>query len=356
MKNVLRVEVEPLSEQRWAAIERALLTQLEGETQRAADLPKRRNRTASLRPWRGAAMPWLAAALVVGALIFVVFAAVDSPEIASVDHPSRITTGESGSHLALSGLTLDVEPESAVVVSEETEQGRLLVLDRGSIVCGVAPRSGDAPLIVQAGNTQVRVIGTRFSVTRQDESAHVKVFKGVVEVTSAGRSLRLTAGEEWSNQPTRATTANQADSAQPASADEEPEQDDTTEAEQAAGTPETKSASKARARARSNAERETEASKPDESKASDSANASAQEIFEQATQLEHSDPARANRLYRSLESGSGSWAQNALYARGRLEATRGNARSARRLLESYLKRFPRGSNAQDARAVLQKLR
>jgi TolA-binding protein len=78
-------------------------------------------------------------------------------------------------------------------------------------------------------------------------------------------------------------------------------------------------------------------------------------VFEQATALERSDPGRASRLYRSLESGTDSWARNALYAHGRLEASRGNAGEARRLLERYLERFPRGSNAADARAVLERL-
>jgi TolA-binding protein len=78
-------------------------------------------------------------------------------------------------------------------------------------------------------------------------------------------------------------------------------------------------------------------------------------VFEQATRLERSDPERASRLYRSLESGTDSWAQNALYARGRLAASRGNRAEARRLLQRYLDRFPRGSNAADARAVLERL-
>jgi TolA-binding protein len=78
-------------------------------------------------------------------------------------------------------------------------------------------------------------------------------------------------------------------------------------------------------------------------------------VFEQATLLEQSDPARASRLYRSLEGGGDSWAQNALYARGRLAASRGNKADARRLLQQYLARFPRGGNAADARAVLRRL-
>jgi hypothetical protein len=79
-------------------------------------------------------------------------------------------------------------------------------------------------------------------------------------------------------------------------------------------------------------------------------------VFEQAAALEREDPARAAHLYGTLESGADSWAQNALYARGRLAAARGNRTAASRLLAQYLERFPRGSNADDARAVLQRLR
>ena len=79
-------------------------------------------------------------------------------------------------------------------------------------------------------------------------------------------------------------------------------------------------------------------------------------MFEQAAALERRDPARAAKLYAELESSGDSWAQNALYARGRLEASRGNLAEARRLLERYLERFPRGNNADDSRAVLKRLR
>ena len=82
---------------------------------------------------------------------------------------------------------------------------------------------------------------------------------------------------------------------------------------------------------------------------------SPQTVFEQATLLERTDPERASKLYGTLASRGDSWAQNALYARGRLEATRGNRVEARRLLELYLDRFPNGGNAQDARAVLKRL-
>ena len=150
MKSQLRIEVEPLSEHRWARIERSLMDRAEGEPLESARSVESERKYPGLRPW-------LAAAVVMSALAVMVFAFRWLPTQATLDHPSRITTGPSASHLALPGLTLDVEPESAVVVGAETGQGMLLVLDRGSIVCRVAPRSSEAPLIVQAGAARVRL-------------------------------------------------------------------------------------------------------------------------------------------------------------------------------------------------------
>jgi hypothetical protein len=281
-----------------------------------------------------------------------VFAVRPLPERATLEHPSRITTGKSSSHLALPGLALEVQPESAVVVGAETPQGLLIVLDGGSITCQVAPRQRDAPLIVQAGGVRVQVVGTRFSVTRLGESARVQVYEGVVEVRSQGHSLRVGAGEEW---PARATPPT---SPKAAAADAERRPKAADESDES--TRNAKPAAAARTKGRSNTSapttREPSATTTEQATTEASSHRSSQEVFEQATALENSDPVKASQLYRTLESGSDSWAQNALYARGRLAASRGNSGEARRLLELYLQRFPRGGNAEDARAVLRRLR
>ena len=274
-----------------------------------------------------------------GALGGAVLALRALPERAAIEQPSRITTGSSPSHLALSGLSSDVEPQSAVVVGAETPQGVLIVVDRGSVVCQVAPRPIDAPVIVQAGAARVRVVGTRFRVTRLGESARVKVQEGTVEVSSRGDTFRVHAGEEWPAEVARRAPV------EPASA--------TSAMPVGEAEPTASSAARHVSTAVRNEGCASSRRRPlrDEPPAP-----SRQEVFEQATLLERSDPGRAANLYQSLESGGDSWAQNALYARGRLEATRGNVSEARHLLERYLERFPSGGNAEDARAVLKRLR
>ncbi len=331
----LQIEVEPLSERRWERIERSLMERLEQQVPAAP-----RVLAAPAPPSRVRLL--MAAAAVMGLLALVSVAYLRVPEPVA-QHPSRIITGENPSHLALPGLALDVNPQSAVVVGTETPQGMLVVLDRGSIVCDVEPRSKEAPLIVQAGEARVRVIGTRFSVTRVGESSRVAVEEGVVEVTSRGHSVRVRAGEQWpATEPAELGPEPSEKSAAEPTAPSETAEVETDKPEPAIRTPRQSKTPK------TVAEPEPEPATLEEP--------SSQELFEQATALERSDPSRASSIYRRLESRGDSWSSNALYARGRLAASRGSQQEARRLLETYLKRFPKGSNAQDARVLLRRLR
>lgn len=349
MKRQLSVEVEPLSEQRWERIERSLLARHQSEIKDLHFPPHQRRVDLGSRAWMAVAA---AAVLVVIGLLVV----RPAQQPAALDQPSRITTGSSPSHLALPGLALEVQPESAVVVGAETSQGQLLVLDAGSIVCDVAPRHAKSPLIVQAGAVRVRVVGTRFSVTRLGESARVQVYEGVVQVRSGSESLRVGAGEVWPKQSAADASADPPQGRPPQGDDSMPElapAQDATETDVGRSVPaEPKRVSPSARASRDHAPKTTTTP----AKREVSSQRSSQEIFEQATALESSDPARASSLYRELESRSDSWAQNALYARGQLAASHGNSAEARRLLQKYLERFPKGSNAEDARAVLQRLR
>lgn len=339
MKRVVNVQVEPLSEQRWSKIERALWSRVAVEPPGVA--PESSPQRLSMRSRAGLLVAAVVCALGVALLVGRIL-----PEPSLVEQPSRITTGASPSHLALPGLSLSVEPQSAVVVGADTAQGLLIVMDRGSIVCQVAPRPSDSPLVVQAGDARVRVMGTRFRVTRLQESARVEVLEGVVEVSSRGRVVRLRAGETWAPEAMPAVPVPVVPAIETTSA-VAPIRNAPALANRSVLPP-------SRARSAPAAPRAAEA--PAASALPKTPEPSRQAIFEQATALERSDPARASELYRRIDSGSDSWAQNALYARGRLAASHGNRAEARQLLQRYLERFPRGNNADDARAVLRRLR
>jgi hypothetical protein len=375
--NKLVVDVEPLSDQRWAKIERNLIARLELASQDPDWMSRQPSGDVAgvgLRPVSWSRVSWLigAAAAVVLAVLVVSKPAV---EPLAVDQPSHVTTGEHASHLAFPGLTLDIKPRSAVVVGAETSAGQLVVLDRGEIVFGVGKRASSAPLIVQAGGTRVRVVGTRFSVVRAGdagEDVRVEVYEGVVQVESGGHAVRLSAGERWPAQSAAVAPNELGEPSEPV----EPDVDSAAAAEKTAEKPAQKAAAaKPTQRPRHAKARAASSDNLDSRAGSDTALESdpeprldehepepepvvrsRQSVFEEATQLERKDPRRASELFRSLETGRDSWAQLALYARGRLEASRGNRELGRRLLQRYLERFPGGSNAEDARAVLQRMR
>ena len=82
---------------------------------------------------------------------------------------------------------------------------------------------------------------------------------------------------------------------------------------------------------------------------------SPRERYDRAITLEASRPDEALSIYRELAGGEGSWAMNALYAEARLELERGEKDSARKLFAEYLRRYPSGPNANDARELSAKL-
>jgi hypothetical protein len=194
--------------------------------------------------------------------------------------------------------------------------------------------------VVQAGEVRVEVVGTRFRVTRQGESARVAVQEGVVRVSARGQTVAVAAGESWPKAAAPVAPALPVLDQVPL---EQLPLEPASEAE-------------ARPRGVRPPARLTpvEPSSPEKPPAPEAA--TEQHQFEAATRLERSEPGRAVQLYRGLENGAGSWAMNALFAHGRLEAARGNRAEARRILSQYLERFPQGGNAQDARMLLGRLK
>jgi hypothetical protein len=348
MRPKIDVEVEPLSDQRWAKIERGIFSRLEEETGARPEPPAGRGRPT----W-----PWLAVAAAV--VLIVAGGAVTSlrkteRQFAST---SRISTGREGSHLALKHASIDVGPNSAVVIDGNQDVDVHLILDRGTISCDVEPHVAGFQFMVQAGEIRVRVVGTRFTVTRISETVRVDVDRGVVEVGARGRYDQVRAGETWPAAPPLGGSTvvdSGARLSAPVVVETPPVSMDPIRDEPRVAPAVPRSSGRARATAPSRPE-PGESGSPVASALPPPAEPTSQELYESAAKMEAGSPSEALSIYRRIAVGHDSWAQNALFAEGRLEAEQGRTASARRLLSEYLKRFPHGANAGDARSLLERL-
>jgi hypothetical protein len=326
-----RLEVEPLGEARLSRIKRNIFDRLD------TDPLAGEAATPTVRAWLG--QDRLVRAIVAFAafvaIVAVYFWASPRPVPTGVN-PSRIVTGSAPSHVMVGDNAVDVAPSSVLLASGNDEQGILLVLERGTVTCDVTPRLARPPFVVQAGSVRVRVVGTRFTVRREDDSARVEVTRGTVEVSAGADTILVHQGEAWPNgAPPRTTEATdrpltapgtrlaplRPTTGFPSSRDHQP----VTSANPSPSTP--------------------PASEPSE-----------QDLFEQAASHEKRDPNRAMALYEQLAERSGPWAANALFAQGRLASDLGHIVEARHLLEVYVMRYPLGRNADDARTLLDRLR
>jgi len=229
---------------------------------------------------------------------------------------SRIETTTAPVQSTIGDSILDIAEHSSLAVSGNDTRGWLVKLEAGRVDCRVAPRRGRPPFAVQAGETRVTVVGTRFSVERRQEGARVVVEEGIVRVQSGEQSVLLNPGQSW---PAETSAPDSVGASAPA-------------------VPELAAAPRRPAR------------KVRLSEHSGGTTSAEQRRFERAARLEATDPEAALRIYRELDR-HGSWRANALYARGRLELAGGQARG-KKDLQLYLKRFPNGPNAEDVRALL----
>jgi hypothetical protein len=187
VKLVGRIPVEPLDDERLTNIERRIVT---GAADAAAH---------PIRAPRGNLA--LGFALIALFIVGAGFAGwklrgpgSQPPVVATA--PIQVRTDAEHSTLALGDASVTSDPDTAFVVTRPGT-GVLVDLAKGRVELEVGKRGDRAPLVVRAGDTDVIVIGTRFSVDYIDGEVSVRVTEGVVKVVRQKQEVRVATGQAW---------------------------------------------------------------------------------------------------------------------------------------------------------------
>jgi FecR protein len=185
MKLSGRIVVEPLDEERLTNIERRIVS---GAVDAAARAQPPRRITGRV--------------LAVAAVVTAGLAgwALHAPPRVVVAEPAAIRVDTSPRHatLDLGDAQIASDPDTAFAVTRPGG-GVLVAMTRGKIELEVGKRGGRPPLIVRAGDTDVIVVGTRFTVDYGDGHGEVsvRVTEGVVRVVHQQQETRVAAGSAW---------------------------------------------------------------------------------------------------------------------------------------------------------------
>ncbi|HYP90917.1 MAG TPA: FecR domain-containing protein [Polyangiaceae bacterium] len=156
-------------------------------------------------PWRWAALSAALAATATGA--FVWLETRSAPLASGNEHAvladAKLETKSDELAVTLGdGSLLELSSQSAATVHGNRSNAISLELSRGKLSCDV-PHVQNRKFAVVAGDVEVRVVGTKFSVKRDpgpDPRVEVSVTRGLVEVESARRPgvvSRVAAGQSW---------------------------------------------------------------------------------------------------------------------------------------------------------------
>jgi len=195
VKLVGRVHVEPLDDERWTNIERRVVTGASDAAARGVD-----------RAARSSGLAW-ALAIAGVAVIALVAGAIGWRMHAPEAGPLPVAIAEPGT-LRLDGGVLDIgdariASDAKAAYSITRDGGGVQVrMQRGRIELEVGKRGARPPLVVEAGDTDVIVVGTHFSVAYDPDTGavDVRVTEGVVRVVRKHHDeARVAAGQQWSS-------------------------------------------------------------------------------------------------------------------------------------------------------------
>jgi hypothetical protein len=334
-----------MSDVAWARVERGLMQRLDDEPAVPAALPPRRR-------W------WLIAApaLAVAATIALVIGLRGGSDPLAPNEPSRVVAGEAPSSVSFGDAHLALAARSAIVMTQEGGAPSVLV-ERGAVMFTVAPRAERPAFVVRAGDVVVRVVGTKFQVARYEERIAVAVEHGMVDVIFRGTTVRVGAAQQWSSEaPEVTTTIALASPASPPSPSSPSSTSSTSPSPSSPSPSVSVPAIDAPTPTAKIETRVTDATSPSTSVATPGTKVvdGEQAKFERMQRIEPKDSAAAIAGYLEISRGNSKWAGNALFSAGRLAADRKDPR-ARTFLEIYLRRFPDGANAADAKNLLDRL-
>jgi FecR protein len=189
VKLVGRIPVEPLDDERLTNIERRIVA---GAADAAAARAPRESRFQLVLAAAAIAVIVLGA----GAVGWKLRGTERAPVVAEV--PLRIDSDRERSTIDIGDARITSDPATAFAITRP-DGGVLVAMTRGKVELEVGKRGDRAPLVVRAGDTDVIVVGTRFSVDYGDGKGEVevRVTEGVVKVVRHQAEQRVAAGQRW---------------------------------------------------------------------------------------------------------------------------------------------------------------
>lgn len=191
MKLAGRIPIEPLDDERLTNIERHVVAGAADRLARAQ--PPRRSLALAATVMFATGVAGVVGWRLHGA------PAITTAPVASDPATFAVAIDGARPRVDIGDATIAGEPGAVFQVTRPAG-GVLIAMTRGKLELEVQKRGGRPPLVVRAGDTDVEVVGTQFSVDYDGASAvDVRVREGKVKVTRAHETAFVTAGGAWSS-------------------------------------------------------------------------------------------------------------------------------------------------------------